>query len=150
IVKGDTAGEPNETINVTLSNPKNATILDGSGVGTIVDNDPPDMSISNASVTEGDTGSKTMTFTVSLSKPPTATVKAKFATADGTATQPADYLKKSATVSIGKGKTSATIKVTIKGDKVAEADEVFVVNLSTPTGVTIVDPLGVGTIVDND
>jgi hypothetical protein len=37
--KGDNLDEPNETFFVNLSGATNATIADGQGVGTIVDND---------------------------------------------------------------------------------------------------------------
>lgn len=36
----DQLDEPDETFNVTVSNPINVTIADGTGIGTIVDNDP--------------------------------------------------------------------------------------------------------------
>jgi bacillolysin len=41
-VKGDTVDEPNETFNVALSSPTNATIADATGVVTITDDDPTD------------------------------------------------------------------------------------------------------------
>ena len=41
-VNGDTLNEADETYFVDLSNPTNATITDGQGVGTITDDDPPD------------------------------------------------------------------------------------------------------------
>jgi|GEM_PF-1105988 len=37
----DTLAEPSETFNVVLSSPSNATIVVGTGVGTIIDNDQP-------------------------------------------------------------------------------------------------------------
>lgn len=42
-VLGDTTAEPNETFRITLSNPQNAVITDGVGIGTIVNDDgaPP-------------------------------------------------------------------------------------------------------------
>ena len=50
-VIGDFLDEPDETFTVNLSNPVLGTILDGQGVGTIIDNDPPHptISISDAS-----------------------------------------------------------------------------------------------------
>ena len=39
VVLGDTATEGNETFTVLLSNPVGATIVDGSGVGTITDDE---------------------------------------------------------------------------------------------------------------
>jgi len=38
-VTGDTTVEPDETLTLKLSSPKGAVIVDGSGVGTIVNDD---------------------------------------------------------------------------------------------------------------
>ena len=40
VVNGDLLDEANETFIVNLTNPTNATIADGQGVGTITDDDP--------------------------------------------------------------------------------------------------------------
>ena len=67
-VNGDVTDEANETFTVGLSNPGNATIADGSGTGTITDDDAaPTLSIDDVSVAEGNAGTTTATFTVSLS-----------------------------------------------------------------------------------
>ncbi len=68
---------------------RNATITDNQGVGTIIDDDatpPGQLSIDNAPVTEGDTGTTNATFTVTLAGTPTGTVTVDYATADGSAT----------------------------------------------------------------
>ena len=57
----DTLVEGNEQFSVVLSNPQSATIADGTGVGTIVDDDTaqpvvPTLAIGDASITEGDSG----------------------------------------------------------------------------------------------
>ena len=85
-VKGDTLDEANETFNVTLSSPVNAGITDGTGVGTITDDDgPPSISISDVTVTEGNAGTVNATFVASLSAESGRTVTADYATADGSA-----------------------------------------------------------------
>src|SRR5262249_2063322 len=59
VVNGDTTVEPNETFFVNLSNAVNATIADGQGVGTILNDDAlptPTLSINDVSVTEGNSG----------------------------------------------------------------------------------------------
>ena len=67
LVNGDRLAEPNETFFVNLSSPTNATIADGQGVGTIVD-DEPRISISDVTKAEGKKGQTTLfTFTVTLS-----------------------------------------------------------------------------------
>ena len=60
-VLGDLLDEANETFTVNLSSPVNAVIAAAQGIGTIVDNnDPaPSIAISNVSVTEGNSGTKT-------------------------------------------------------------------------------------------
>ena len=60
--------EANETFFVNLSNPANATIADGQGIGTITDDDPPPtISVNDVTVTEGNAGTVNATFTVTLS-----------------------------------------------------------------------------------
>src|SRR5581483_5828907 len=58
-VIGDRLGEPNETFLVSLSSPTNATIGDGYGMGTIVDNEPR-ISISDVTKAEGKKGQTTL------------------------------------------------------------------------------------------
>ena len=58
----DTLDEVDETFTVNLANPTNATVSDGTGLGTITDNDAtPTLSISDVTVNEG---SGTAIFTV--------------------------------------------------------------------------------------
>jgi len=47
-INGDTLDELDETFTVDLSNPTNATILDGQGVGTITDDDGQDFTLTTA------------------------------------------------------------------------------------------------------
>jgi len=150
-VNGDTLDEPDERFFVNLSNPQGATIGDGQGAGTIVDDDgPPAVSIGDASVSEGDAGQVVETFTVSLSAPSGRQVTASFATADDSALAPGDYEATTGTVTLLPGETSKTVTVKVNGDTIDEPDERFFVNLSSPTNATIGDGQGVGTIVDND
>src|SRR5262249_43461428 len=151
-VLGDVIAEANETFNVDLSNATHATISDTQGVGTIIDNDGVSLSISDASVTEGNTGTTaTMTFTISLSKASDQDVTVDYTTVDGTATvADHDYDAVSDTAMIPHGQTSTTITVMVNGDDIAEGNEVFTVNLSNPTNATILKEIGVGTIIDDD
>src|SRR5207248_187886 len=69
-VKGDLLNEPDETFVLNLGSVTNATLLGGQtqAVGTILDDDAlPSLSIADASVTEGDSGTNTATLTVTLS-----------------------------------------------------------------------------------
>jgi chitinase len=149
-VKHDAIPEPDETVNLDLSFPKNVTIGDGHAVGTIVDKGPVGISVSDAQVLEQNRGSNNINFTISLTKATTLTVKVSYATADLTATQPADYTAKTGTVSISAGHTSVVVSVSVKGDTLVEGNEIFVLQLSHPIGGLIADGLGAGTIIDND
>lgn len=78
------------------------------------------------------------------------TVTVKYATANGTATAPADYTAASGTLTFTAGEVSKTINVPVKGETVHEANETFKVNLTSPVNATISDGLGAGTILNND
>ena len=136
---------------MNLSGASNATIADTQGLGTIVNDDtPPSIAINDVSLTEGNSGTAALTFTATLSIASGKTVTVAYATADGTATAPADYTAATGTVTFTAGQVSRPVAVTIRGDTLDEFDETFAVNLSGPTNASIADSQGVGTILDND
>ncbi len=150
-VLGDQIDEADETFVVNLSGAQNATIADGRGVGTIVDDDArPSLSIDDVSVTEGNSGTVNAVFTVRLSTASGLPVSVAYATADETAIAGADYTSTSGTLQFAAGTTAKTVTVAVLGDQIDEADETFVVNLSGAQNATIADGRGVGTIVDDD
>lgn len=151
-VYGDVNDEANETLTVDLSNANQATIADGQAVGTIINDDStlPSLNIEDAMVTEGDAGTVTLGFTVTLSAPSAQTVKVNYQTLDDMAVSPADFTTVSSSLSFPPGITSLPIDVTVKGDIVHELNETLYVSLSTPTFATIGDGVGLGTINDDD
>src|SRR6185312_8182699 len=150
-VSGDTTFEPDETFNVNLTSPVNATVGDAQGVGTITNDDSqPTISINDVTVNEGNAGTTTATFTVSLSNLSSQTVTVNYATADNSATQPGDYATASGTVTINPNTPSQTFTVNVNGDTLTELNESFFVNLSSPSNATINDGQGVGTITNDD
>jgi glucose/arabinose dehydrogenase len=150
-INGDTQFEPTETFNVNLTSPTNATIVDSQGVGTISNDDAqPTISINDVSVTEGNLGTTTATFTVSLSNTSSQTITASYATAGNTATSGTDFVAASGTVTITPGLPSQTVSVTVNGDTLFEPNETFFVDLTSPTNATISDSQGVGTINNDD
>ncbi len=147
----DGADEANETFTITLSNPTNSSILDGSGVGTITDDDGPTITINDITVTEGTgAGTTAFTFTVTLSATSPQDVSVNWATANGTAAAPGDYTSASSTLTILAGNTTGNITVQVAKDSVDEVDETFVVNLSGAVNGTITDNQGQATITDDD
>jgi len=119
------------------------------GAGTIVD-DEPQISIGDMTVTEGNTGTASASFTVTLSAPRTDTVTVAYATAAGSASAGSDYQVATGTLVIPAGQTTGTITVLVKGDRLAEPNETFFVNLSSPAGAAIADGQGLGSILDNE
>jgi Calx-beta domain/Divergent InlB B-repeat domain/PKD domain len=151
-VNGDTKNEANETVLVNLSGAANATISDSQGVGTINNDDAvPALSINDVSVTEGNSGTTTLGFTVSLSAVSGQTVTVGYATANGTATTADnDYVTASGTLTFSPGATTQPVNVTVNGDTKNEANETVLVNLSGAVNATISDSQGVGTINNDD
>jgi CSLREA domain-containing protein len=111
----------------------------------------PALSINDVSATEGDSGTKSFTFTVTLSGASNQTVTVSYATADGTATTAgSDYVGASNTLTFNPGDLTKPIGVTVNGDLKFEPNETFFVNLSSPTNATISDSQGIGTIINDD
>ena len=143
-----------ETFSVQLSapTPAEATVLRGTGTGTITDNDLRTLSVSDASIIEGDSGTSEMTFTVTLSGAASRVVHFDYGTADSTATAGQDYDATPGSGSIPIGQTTAQVKVLIHGDTVPEVNERFFLNLLSSADANISTTAGhaTGTIVDDE
>jgi hypothetical protein len=152
-IKGDMLDEDDERFFLNLSNPINATIAKPQATITILDDDPaPSLSVNDPpAVVEGNSGTKSLTFTVSLAGASSLPVSVQYATAYGTAAAPGDYTAiPLTTLTFDPGQTSKPVTVQIKGDLIDENNEQFQLNLSNPTNATIADPHGTGTITDDD
>jgi hypothetical protein len=110
----------------------------------------PTMSINDVAVTEGNAGSQSAIFTVSLSASSTLPVAVNYATANNSAIAGTDYQSTSGTLTIPAGASSGTITVAVLADLTYETGETFLVNLSAATNATISDSQGVGTITNDD
>jgi hypothetical protein len=112
---------------------------------------PGSVVISDASVTEGNSGTTVETFMVTRTGG-TAAFDVSFSTADGTArVADHDYLASAGTLHFGTGVNTQPITITVNGDVQPEFNETFLVNLSGATnGAAIGDGQGVGTIVNDD
>jgi len=108
------------------------------------------LSIADSSVTEGDSGSVTAVFTVTLAPTSTVAVEVDYDTSDGTAQAGSDYTTISDTLTFNPGETVKYIQVPVLGDTNDEADETFRVTLSSPLNADLLDAEATGTIVDND
>jgi hypothetical protein len=108
----------------------------------------PALIVNDASVLEGDGGTTNISFTVSLLRA-AAPAQVSYATADGTATQPGDYLATSGTTTVPVS-GSATVTVLVNGDTTLEPNETFFLNLSNPVNAVIADGQAIGTIFSDD
>ena len=112
--------------------------------------DAPSLAVSDALVTEGDSGTKNALFTVSLSAASAGPVTVDYATAEGSAKAPGDYTATTGTLTFAAGELSKQVAVSVVGDTLDELHETYSLDLSNPVGATLGDARGAGTILDND
>ena len=142
-VTGDVTVESDENFTLDLSAPTVATILSGTAIGTISNDDSTSLSITDVSLAEGDAGTTDFVFNVSLSKPADSTITVDFTTNDGTATTAdSDYIIAAGSLSFLAGTSVQSITVTVNADVTVEPDEIFTVDLSNPNLATIFDGQG--------
>jgi hypothetical protein len=154
-INGDTLDEPDELMLVSFTNPTNAKLggFLGLGFGTITDDDPPPTVVpGQASITEGNSGTRVLQVPVSLSAPSGQTVTASWSTLNHSAAAPGDFVAASGTVTFQPGQTTKTVPVTVNGDTLDEPDELMLVSFTNPTNAKLGGFLGLGfgTITDDD
>lgn len=153
-VKGDTAAETDETFSVLLSNPSAGYGLDRSVGNGVIRNDDPTtgllLGVGDASVSEGDTGTRTVKLWVGLSEPSAANVTVTAAVAAGTATAGVEFKPVTKSLVFKPGVVKKPVIVTVYPDLGDESDETFVLTLSGASGASIGDATGTGTILDDD
>ena len=140
-----------ETFTVLLSAPENARFDEDtvSATGAIMDDDdPPAISIHDASAKESAKGG--ISFRVSLSAASGREVAVSYRTEDGTAKAGEDYGATDGTLTIAAGRTDATIRVTLENDFLEEEEETFTVRLLDPVNAELADSAATGTIIDDD
>lgn len=153
---GDNANEPAEHLFVKLVDANNQ--CEGErclAIGTITDN--PGISIGDATIREPVSGSRSGSFTLTLSQAVPRDVSVTVTRDDDTAVSVGsncftfprpDYMGGSGTVTIPAGALTATINVTVCGDGFAEPTERFFLRLSNPVNAVLADSAGIGTIRD--
>ena len=110
----------------------------------------PALSVADATVSEGNSGTHDLAFTVTLSAAAASPVTVAYATANGTATAGSDYAALAGTLTFAAGETSKVIHVQVSGDTAVEADEALALTLSSPSGATIAHGTATGTITNDD
>ncbi|HYX27944.1 MAG TPA: FG-GAP-like repeat-containing protein [Pyrinomonadaceae bacterium] len=135
----DAVIEQNETFFINLSAPSNATIADGQGVCTIIDDDvtSAQMSTDAVSVNESDGSVRlTVQHIGDVSKPFTV----NYSTFDISATQTSDYTAALGQIKFAAGETSRTVAIFITDDSLTEGAEIFGFSISGPNGARLGAP----------
>ncbi len=150
-VNGDLNIEGNENFFVNISSPVNATITDAQTQGTITNDDTATISINDPTpVNEGDTGTSTLNFTVSIDASDAANnITVDYLISGGNE----DGISSSLTFLAGTNTLSQQVPVTTNGDNAVEADEDISITLSNPsTNATIngTDNIGTSSFTDDD
>jgi uncharacterized repeat protein (TIGR01451 family) len=109
------------------------------------------LTVDDTTAVEGNAGTTQAVFTVHL-QPANATVTATvdYQAFGLTANLGSDFAATQGTLTFRAGETLKTFNVPIIGDTLAEADEIFSVQLSNPVNATIDRGTAFGTIVDDD
>ena len=150
-LEDDVVDEDDETVTLTLSGVRGATLTNGAATGTIVDNDdPPVLGIADAAGPEG----TRLVFAATLSAPSSRNIEFGYEVTPGTATAHDDYaVEGDGTAMIPAGETEVEIPVSAVDDDLYEPDETFEVAISEPLpagGATIGRAVATGTITDGD
>ncbi|MFN6162793.1 MAG: Calx-beta domain-containing protein [Planctomycetota bacterium] len=133
-IVGDLRVEPDETVRLLLSDPVNATISDDLAILNILNDDRAMVTITGASVIEGDAGTKTVQVDVSLSNPSDSRITIDFGSYDGSAVAGLDYVSQTGTLVFEPGEMVKKIDYQVIGDTIDEPGEDFEVYLSNGTG----------------
>lgn len=150
-ITNDTLVEPNETINLQLDTPANASLGTANATLTILDDDTgPLVNFSHATYSVNEAAG-TATVTVTLSSAAANVVTVAYATSVGSATAGSDYTAVSGTLTFNPGETSQTFTVPIINDGQVETNETVLLKLSAPNGASLGAPANATlTIIDND
>jgi len=158
-VGADDLVELDEGYTVELSSEVNATIGDGTGAGSISNDDQAAISIDGGSQIEGSGGGAVpFVFSVSLDAAVDTLVEIDFDTADGTAEDEAgdgDYTAAQGTVQFTAGTAGdESVSIDVIADDRPETDETFFVDLSNLAAggrdVIVATSSGGATILDDD
>ena len=127
-------------------------VLNGTPLGGSTPPPPvlPATSIADVTINEGNVGTTTAAFTITLSTAATTPVTVKYATVDGTAKAGSDFTAAIGTLTFAPGQTRQTVNVAVVGDTVVEPTETFSMALSAPVGATIARTSALATITNDD
>jgi Ca2+-binding RTX toxin-like protein len=149
-LKNDTTTEGAETLTMTLAGKTAAvSVTDSSTTPAAATASTYTLTSSAPSVTEGDSGTNNLVFTLTLDAAATTATTVNYETlTTGTATAGTDFDAAAGSVSFAIGATSATVSVTVNSDADFEASET--VNVKFSGSDLAADVTGTGTITNDD
>jgi large repetitive protein len=109
----------------------------------------PSLSIADASIPEGNSGTKALVFNVTLSAASAVPVTVNYITLGGSASSK-DYQSASGTLTFAPGETSKGISIMVTGDTTRENNETLAVRVSAAVGAIITRSEAMGVILDDD
>jgi len=154
-IRGNAVFEPDKSFSVKLLNTTQGAIVVDTATVTLRNDDPapivlPTISVADASLLEGNSGTRPLTFTVTLSSAALAPVSVNYAFVAGTATAGSDFRATQGRLMFRPGQTTAVVTAIVAGDVWNEADETFRIVLSAPSGATLATTFATGTIRNDD
>lgn len=146
----DAFDESDELFRVKIAAVADCTIGNGEADADIYDDDPePTLAVEAVSALEGDSGSTTFVFHITLSAPSGRTVSFSYVTSDQTAIEVYDYTRVSGSIGFAPGVTATNISVAVRGDISREPDETFGFLLLNPNNAIYWGP-ATATILNDD
>jgi len=157
---GDQTTEPDESFFLELFNASGASFGNNDprllAQGVLLDDDTsdqrPSLFVEDVRITEGNSGSRTATFDLALSRTPGSAISLDYELIEGSATAGSDFTDESGTVTFAGGQTEASVTVDILGDQTIETSETFSLAV-TPTDQirnNAQGAVGTATILDDD
>ena len=118
--------------------------------GPVAPNTPPSLTVADASVVEGTSGTTNLTFNLTLSYAATGTVSVAYYTANGTAFALTNYLATNGTVTFTAGQTTGSVLVPVVGGTNVGPNLTFNLYLTNIVGASLSRTQAVGTIINNN
>jgi Calx-beta domain/Domain of unknown function (DUF4114) len=127
--------ELNKTVTINLGNNLN----------------PPNITISDAEIIEGDSGTSLLRFTARLSSPSAQATTVNYQTNNGTAIAGQDYTASTGSLTFAAKEVEKIVEILVINETIVENNENFTITLSNPSnGTTLSTATATGLIRNND
>jgi hypothetical protein len=135
-ILGDTLADGDKQFVVNLFNAAGANIADGQGQATIVDDDGATVTVSASDNKAVEGGKDNGSFKITRDGSTAAPLRVNYSLL-GTAANGIDYVRLTGKVTIPRGKSSASVKVSALADTLAEGNEIVTLRLSKSSAYAI-------------